>query len=84
MILAFTRHFLFSRQVWVTGTVVDANSSLPLAGVNVTGSRGDITSDARGSYATYATVIDSRVIVTAAAFGNYSSQVGGRGAANDS
>lgn len=63
-------------QVWVTGSVVDANTSLPLAGVNVSGSRGPVRSDASGTFATYAPVVDNRVIVTAAAFGNYSSQVG--------
>ena len=64
------------REVWVTGTVTDANSSAPLVGVNISGSRGAVASDGRGAYATYAPVVGGRVVVSAAAFGNYSGQIG--------
>ena len=62
--------------VWVTGSVTDASSGAALAGVNITGSRNSVTSTVTGAYATYAPIIDGRVVVSAAGFGNFSSQIG--------
>ena len=62
--------------VWVTGSVTDSNSSLPLAGVNVTGSRGAVFSDVNGTFALFAPIVGDRVVVRAGGLRGYSSTTG--------
>ena len=61
---------------WVAGSVVDANTSLPLPGVIVTGSRGLVVTGFDGSFALYAPVVGDRVVVSAGGLPGYSSTTG--------
>lgn len=63
-------------RVWVVGVVIDASTSLPVAGVTVAGADDAVVSDDLGGYALYARVVNDRVIVQAAEYGNYSAQTG--------
>jgi len=62
--------------VSVIGAVIDSATRLPVAGVTVSGSSNVAVSDDRGSYTLLAPVVNGRVIVNAAEYGNYAAQTG--------